>query len=250
MTKKRQGRRTRPRKRRRRPPSSRRPPTARTLVTPEGDPVAFVRARYQFVDRPEGEPPTADRIAQLLDQADDIGPGNQVESPSGEEVVQFPWYETEPGAKPPQDPLDRRILAILTLTATGLEVETMSRQRMARCRQRLEELLGTRIELVETTAKSVTEALAEPQPEDTPEPVVLPPEVVAELEDRMLRRWLEESIPALGGMTPREAVRTPEGREMLEDLFAYIERQQASFPRPPGMMSPDYRKAKEMLGLE
>ena len=40
------------------------------------------------------------------------------------------------------------------------------------------------------------------------------------------------------------------GRQMLEDLLTYIERQQASFSRPPGMMSPDYRKAKKMLGIE
>jgi hypothetical protein len=31
--------------------------------------------------------------------------------------------------------------------------------------------------------------------------------------------WLDESIPALGDETPREAARTPRGRELLEALL-------------------------------
>jgi hypothetical protein len=188
-------------------------------------------------------------IAQTLDQTEDFGAGNEVDLDAGE-GLQFPWYETESGARPPQDPMDRRVLAMVTLTADELEVETMSQQRMARCRRRLEDLLGARIHLAETTAKSVAQVLAEPPPEDAPEPLTLPPEAIAEMEDRMLRQWLDESIPALEGMTPREAARTPEGREMLEDLLAYIERRFPRERRAPGTMSPDYRKARKMLGSE
>jgi hypothetical protein len=190
-----------------------------------------------------------DEIAQILSQAADFGEGTEVDLDPGE-GLQFPWYETEPGAKPPPDPMDRRVLAMVTLTTDELEVETMSRQRMARCRRRLEDLLGARIHLAEATAKSAAQVLAEPPPEDAPEPVTLPPEAIAELEERMLRQWLDESIPALEGMTPREAARTPEGREMLEDLLAYIERRYPRERRAPGTMSPDYRKARKMLGLE
>jgi hypothetical protein len=121
---------------------------------------------------------------------------------------------------------------------------------MARCCRRLEELLGERIELIETTTKSVDQALAEPPPEDASEPLNLPPEAVAEMEERMLHRWLNDSIPALDGMTPWEASRTPEGRQMLADLFEYIEQRFPRDRRAPGTISPDYRKAKKLLGLE
>ena len=94
------------------------------------------------------------------------------------------------------------------------------------------------------------QAIAQEPPADAPEPLILPPEAIADLEERMLRQWVDESIPALGGMTPRQAVRTPEGRQRVLDLLDYIERQQASHPPPPGMFSPDYRKVKKMLGLE
>jgi hypothetical protein len=249
MAKKTQGRRPRPRKRRKLAPPSGRPPVGPTLVTPEGDPLVFARARYTLTAAIEGRQAAMAEIAELLAQEEDFGEGNEVEVES-DTMLQFPWYETDPGAKPTQDPMDRRILAIVTLKAEELEVETMSRRRMARCRGRLEDLLRTRIRLAETTTRSAAEMLAEPPPEDEPEPLVLPPEVVAEMKDRMLRRWLDESIPALDGMTPREAARTPEGRQMLEDLIEYIERQQARVRRDSGMFSPDYREAKKMLGLE
>jgi hypothetical protein len=38
-----------------------------------------------------------------------------------------------------------------------------------------------------------------------PNPLILPPDTLAEMEEQMLRQWLDESIPALGGLTPREA---------------------------------------------
>jgi hypothetical protein len=56
--------------------------------------------------------------------------------------------------------------------------------------------------------------------------------------------WLDESIPALGGRTPREAAADPIGREELTRLLA-------SFPVPEpgdvGAMDPDRLRAA--LGL-
>jgi hypothetical protein len=58
------------------------------------------------------------------------------------------------------------------------------------------------------------------------------------------RRWLDESIPALGGRTPREAAGDPIGREELTRLLA-------SFPIPEpgdvGAMDPD--RVRAALGL-
>jgi hypothetical protein len=101
-----------------------------------------------------------------------------------------------------------------------------------------------------TKTKTPEQALREPPPPAEQEPFVPPPEMIAELEDRMIRQWLDESIPALGGLTPREAVKTPEGRQLLLDLFDYLARDQERKEMPPGMFSPDYAKAKEILGLE
>jgi hypothetical protein len=58
------------------------------------------------------------------------------------------------------------------------------------------------------------------------------------------QRWLDESIPALGGRTPREAAGDPIGREELTRLLA-------SFPVPGpdeiGAMDPN--RLRTALGL-
>jgi hypothetical protein len=58
------------------------------------------------------------------------------------------------------------------------------------------------------------------------------------------RRWLDESIPALGGRTPREAAADPVGREELTRLLA-------SFPAPGAddISMMDVRRLRTALGL-
>jgi hypothetical protein len=211
------------------------------LVTPEGDPLLFASALYRH-------DALAEIRHQLRDTLDFDGAEDSDVAPDGS--FQASWLQTEGGEAPPTDPLSRRILATVTVTASTLEVETLSRQRMVACRKRLEGLLGARIRYFGTKIKTPQQVLREPPPPDEPEPLILPPEAIAELEERMIRQWLDESIPALGGLTPREAAKTSDGRRLLEDLFDYIARDQQGREMPPGMFTPDYRKARKMLGLE
>jgi hypothetical protein len=210
-----------------------------SLVTPEGDPLVLSTAAYRHTG--------VDEVLQILTGATDLALSDEPE-PGG--AFHLTWYETGRGKQPLPAPMGRRILASLTLMPETLEIEAMSKQRLQRCRRRLERLLGERIYLLRTETKSMEQVLAERPPGKEREPVVLPPEAMADLEERMLRQWIDESIPALDGMTPREAVQTPEGRQKVLDLLAYIERQQSSRPLPPGMFTPDYNKVKAMLGLE
>jgi len=50
-------------------------------------------------------------------------------------------------------------------------------------------------------------------------PLQLPPEDAAELVDRCERRWCDESVPALGGLTPRQAADDPTRRSDLTRLI-------------------------------
>ena len=235
MANKRRKRRSDPRRR------SGHPPGGPSLVTPEGDPLVISTAVYRRTG--------GDEVLQILTRARDFDLNDEPDPEGGSGgVLHLAWYETRRGSQPPAAPIGRRILATLTLTPETLEIETISEQRLNRCRRRLERLLGERIQLLRTEAKSMQQALAEGRPQE--EPVVLPPEAMADLEQQMLRHWIDESIPALDGMTPREAVQTPGGRQKVLDLLAYIERQQSSHPAPPGMFTPDYNKVKAMLGLD
>jgi len=206
------------------------------LTTPEGDDIVFTSAHYRHAAQEE--------ISAILQQADDF----DLEDVDGA-PLNFIWVETRPDAPSHIAPLDRRILAHLTLTASTLEVEAFSHRRLTNCRQRLGELVGDLVQLVDIQVKDMDEALRESHPAES-EPYIPPSEVIAELEEKMLRQWLEESIPALDGKTPREAMKTAEGRQQLRELFDYIEQMQKNVPPAPGMFSPDYRKAKKMLGLE
>ena len=103
-------------------------------------------------------------------------------------------------------------------------------------------------ELIDIDRRTMEEAALAANPDDRPEPLDQnDPEIREVLEQfvaEMEERWLDQSIPALGGRTPREAVKDPVGREEVEQLLA-------SFPPmtgdEPGMMDPD--RLRRALGL-
>jgi hypothetical protein len=221
------------------PAAARQPQGVPLMTTPEGDPMVFARALYRH-------DAAAGIRQQLMDAADfDC---DETRGPGGS--YQAAWLKTGAAAPTVPSVVGQRILATLTLTPTALEVETISQERLLACQRRLTRLLGDRIEFVATKTKTVDQVLREPSPEPMPEPFIPPPELVAEMEERMLQQWVDSSIPALGGLTPREAVKTAEGWQQVLDLIDYIEGEQAQRGPAPGIFSPDYRKAKKLLGLE
>jgi hypothetical protein len=235
-------------KKRKRPRRSRKSTKSRSLasalqiVTPEGDAFAFTNAHYQHDALKD--------ILQVLKQTDEFQADDKDGEPEPDGSFHLTRFETRPGAR--STPIGQRVLAHLTVTPTTLKVEAMSRQRLDDCCQLLEQLLGDRIRLVEMEEEGLDDVFSKSKPSSEPEepPFIPPPELVAELEEKMLRQWIDDSIPALGGMTPREAVKTPEGRKQVLELLDYIAGRQRMAPKTPGMFAPDYRKVKKMLGLE
>lgn len=222
----------------RKPAASRPSQSIPLITTPEGDPMVFAHVVY----RHDAVTDIYQRLVKAVDFDCDETPG-----PDGS--FQVAWLEAEAGAAELPPAMQRRILATLSVTPGALEVETISRARRQACQRRLTELLGDRIEFVATRTKTVDQVLREPSPEPRPEPFIPPPEFIAEMEEQMLQQWVESSIPALGGLTPLEAVKTPEGRQQVLDLIDYIVRDQERRGSAPEIMSPDYRKAKKLLEL-
>ncbi len=210
-----------------------------SLTTPEGDKLTSTSAHYRHAALAE--------IRQILTGADDFGLDDDLEAkPDG--TLEFPWFETDPDKPTLFAPIGQRVLAHLTLTPDSLEVETMSPERMERCSQCLEQLLGERISPAKL--RSRRRRAAKPSPAKSTEPFTPPPEFIAQIEEQMLQQWIDESIPALRGLTPRQAIKTPEGRQQVLDLIDYAQQQQQMMKNVPGMFSPDYNKVKKMLGLE
>lgn len=76
------------------------------------------------------------------------------------------------------------------------------------------------------------------------------PEVRAKINEMMAghyERWVVEQIPALGGRTPLEAMRTSGGRERVEALLIDMERRSTGMSGAPD--AEIFRRLRERLGL-
>jgi hypothetical protein len=79
----------------------------------------------------------------------------------------------------------------------------------------------------------------------------LPPEARDQLRDMMdgiQMRWADETVPALGNQTPREAAKTASGRTQVAHLLNDFETHQRRAPNPQHTF--DYNKLRRELGLE
>jgi hypothetical protein len=133
-----------------------------------------------------------------------------------------------------------------------LEMETNSAERL----RRLERLVGTAVQgvrLLSREQRTPEEAMANGHiPDPAPSPDLPPEEIAGVLEAVMAEheeRWVDERLPALGGLTPRQAVADRARRPALEALlddFDWIEAQAGPHDRGRGM---DPTRLRELLGL-
>jgi tetratricopeptide (TPR) repeat protein len=198
-----------------------------TLVNTDGDPLAICEATVQVGD-PDG-------IRSALDDAYD-----RLE---GEEPPRWLEHVSAKGMQ--------RIRATLVLDGGTLRVETNSEKRMDRVLDTL-----ARID----PAMTVLDDIRRPMPDtraaaqlaaqlsgggDALEPAT--PEVVALLEQMILNyeaNWLDESIPALDGHTPRQAADDPTRRA---DLIRLLDTFPAGAAAAAGM---DADRLRAALGLD
>ena len=210
------------------------------VLTAEGDEVVFSRAVYRVKDF-GGVSAGLERLEELL-RVDETG----VDSRAGEAHYKWVTPMEEGGRKaegggrggivlstdlkdPHGDSL--RSLGDIILTWEELTIECLSRQRLEKGKQLLQEALGDSIEHLYSGHQEVGEVLEEREAEkehrgETKDDGI-PPEVsrqilVDSLEDHY-GKWVDTPIPALNGVTPREASRTREGRALLEELLKTLE---------------------------
>jgi hypothetical protein len=168
------------------------------LQNTDGDPLEPVTAVFR-VDDPA-------RLAERLGARPDVHADDE-----------HSWVWLRSGSPAPGMG-ENTVLGQLELHDDRLVLEVNSSGRLERARAWLEALPGIRFE--SSQVKRLGDA---PPPDDrleTPE-IPLAPEMRAELERRtheLYRRWLDEPIPALGGLTPRACCRTPEGRRRVARL--------------------------------
>jgi hypothetical protein len=114
-------------------------------------------------------------------------------------------------------------LGTVTLTPRKLELWCISKERLDRGKITLKEVLGDgiqhRIDAYEDMVKKAMEGARRGSSAEQDEmPEEFYPYFSKEMEE-FVKKWIDEKIPALDGKTPREAVKTPEGREKVEELL-------------------------------
>lgn len=168
--------------------------------------------------------------------------------------VSFPWLKR---GNARHKSWNNTILGHLTIEDRQLTAEVNSEARAQRFRALIEERLGAAVRHKATVIES-TEALLDAEPDQArmrrhrkeQQKLLAQPEVRAELE-AFLRdhyaSWADEKIPALGNRTPRQAVKTADGREMVAALLAQAER---DLKRDyPWMESSPLAAVRQELGL-
>jgi len=228
-------------------------PAPPELVNTDGDPMVPTRLVYDLECDCEHAFEKLRTLAkhlkrsELLEDAEHDDDGRLTK-------ISFGWVDTRRPGRPGMGPV---ILGDIFLKDGRLEVEVNSEERADRIRARISRRLGTKAKfrhaVIESIEKMMEEQAARRGSGESvePEPDQSTPEMQAFIEKAMAehwKAWFDQSIPALEGLTPRQAAKTEEGRELLEALLADYDLKGRRGPgRPTG---PDIPALRRELGLE
>jgi len=227
------------------------PPEMR-LHNTDGDPIEFVTLTFDL------KIPVREALASLqglsLEPVDDILAGAEQDPDGTVRRAEFSWAR-EGNRK--FKGWDNTILGHLRVEPGILVADVNSRKRAGRLTKEITKRLHGNAVLKSTARKSLEEAKREAPVGDggrgrkESEELMRQPEVRAQITAMMQdqwKRWLDESIPALDGKTPRQAARTKEGRERLEALLFSFERREGG----PGenLFAPDIARLRSELGIK
>jgi hypothetical protein len=155
---------------------------------------------------------------------------------------------------------DNTILGHIKISQGCLIAEVNSENRAKWLRKEIAKRLGSIGVHQRTVAQTLEEmrknapqreaAEAESQDAEVDAPL-LDPEVRKQLQATMQRQiedWVRQKIPALGGRTPIEAVRDPDGKEIVEALLLQWERHDENSVHP-NQIRPDISALRRLLNL-
>jgi hypothetical protein len=221
----------------------------------DGDPLELIELRYAL-RCPAERAFEALRVLATGHTAEDLLADAELDEQGRLRAVSFPWLVK--GNKK-HEYWENTILGRIAIEGDVLTVEVNSRKRARRIRKRIEsrlkgdaafegEICQKAAELFEA-AREAEASSEDGRERDERERFEADPEV-RELTERMRREhwecWFDMKVPALAGLTPREAARDPKGRERLEALLLEFEWRDARGDSP---MSPDMDALRRELGI-
>jgi len=144
---------------------------------------------------------------------------------SGNDDGRWSWIEERD-----RGTLENVSLALVALEGDSVVLQVNSREREAKVRERIDHVLGELVVEVERSDEAMDmETMQQgPRPvdddrEDEPIPLDVQRQVVHQMLATHYRRWLDEPVPALDGLTPREAAAKRSHRQRVISLLKGIE---------------------------
>ena len=230
----------------------RRPPQ---LANTDGDPLLFHTLTFQIGSADAAFEAVASLAVgcsreELLDEAE-RGPDGKLRS------VTIDWIRE---GNRRMKSWENTILGHIKISEGRLVAEVNSEKRARRLRKEIEERLGSRAvhqgtlahtveELVKTAPKEKSRKDEDREAEF--QAILRDPEVQRQIQAKLqkqMEQWVHEKLPALDGRTPLEAVRDPDGREMVEALLLDWERRDQEHDAP-GDIRPDIGAIRRLLNL-
>lgn len=197
-----------------------------TLTNTDGDLIQFMKSYFKL------NIPVEEALKKLwrLSLAKNVNQFLEYiksEYPDGQQI-EFPWLKK--GNKKHKS-LENTVMGHITIHENRLILETNSEKRSEQGKKLLIKYLGeesihfqqTLIESQEQKLKSLPEGNNSKDPSD----LMKSPEMEEQLKQMAVEHWqswFDQPIPALGDITPREAAKTEDGRELLEALLLQYER--------------------------
>jgi len=231
-------------------------PPLPVLQNTDGDPLVPIRLKYTLACSPQQALDSLKSLVlpefqeEILDDADFDAAGELVRA-------SLTWQKRGNKMHPEWR---NTSLGNINIDGERLEVEVNSEKRAAKIRSELRKHLGNRCMLVEEkreSAESLLQAARDRRDSGggrRPAELhghAVPPEFRNALKAQMKAHWdawPDIPLPALKNQTPREAARTPRGRERLEALLIEFEHRNKSIPQPE--LRPDVAELRRKLGLE
>ena len=152
---------------------------------------------------------------------------------------------------------DNTVLGHVVIDGNRLTVSVNSKERAKIIKRKVESLLKEHVKYRTTKVQSITSLMNKVE-EDTEEiyrekqkfleSQAEYQEIIDASLNKHWNRWIYEKLPALGGQTPIEAVKDPDGREMVIALLDQFERNDEK--QPPERKQHKYiERVRKKLGL-
>ncbi|VBB42915.1 conserved hypothetical protein [uncultured Desulfatiglans sp.] len=227
---------------------------APVLINTDGDPLEF----HEIVFDLQGSPEEAfSKLATLsaTETPEEVRESATTDAKGRIVSVMIPW--TRKGHKK-STALENTVLGKVQIDRKRITVSVNSAGRAKQIRAEIEKRMGKAVRLRLDAVEDIDSALEKNQAAFHPPPSAQAnlqniPEIQEFLKEMTLKHWeswVDEKIPALGGRTPRQMVKTRDGREAVEALLAEAERMATpdEFMRTVNLLGVSH--ARKTLGLQ